>query len=355
MVQAQGAFREEVIMKKILGTKYLPFIIIFSLIALIPLVFSTDQYAMVLVTTVLLYAVLASAWNIIGGMAGQLDLGAGAYIGLGAFTTGTLFNSFGTSPLDWNVCWRDCFGRFCNLNSVLPLFRFKIKELWYALSSGALVEVLRIVFLMWDDVGGPTEKYLPGGGDTALHSLRFSTYTPYFYIILVFLIVVIYLNHRIRNAKLGFSLLALGEDEDAAEVLGVDARGNKLKALIIYSFIVGTMGGIYACIYGFLHPSFFSVPMSTEVVILGIVGGMGITYGPFLAAIFFLVSFREYLRAALGGELAGLYLAVYAIVLVIVALFQPRGIAPLFQRLFEKVIRSLGGRKHESSAKAPSN
>ncbi|NPV77271.1 MAG: branched-chain amino acid ABC transporter permease [Anaerolineae bacterium] len=339
-------------MKQILSTKYLPFISIFSLIALIPLVISKDQYAMVLVTTVLLYAVLASAWNIIGGMAGQLDLGAGAYIGLGAFTTGTLLTRWNITP------WIGMFiGGFVSVSFAiligLPLFRFKIKELWYALTSSALVEVLRIVFLMWDEVGGPTEKYLPGGGDNALYSLRFSTYIPYFYIILIFLVIVIYLNHRIRNSKLGFSLLALGEDEDAAEVLGVDARGNKLKALMIYSFIVGTVGGLYACLYGFLHPSFFSTEISTEVVILGIVGGMGITYGPFLAAIF-LVSFREYLRAALGGELAGLYLAVYAVVLIVVALFQPRGIAPLFRRLFEKVIRSLGGREHESSAKASS-
>lgn len=337
-------------MKKVLGTKYLPFIIIFSLIALVPLALSRNQYAMVLVTTVLLYAVLASAWNIIGGMAGQLDLGAGAYIGLGAFTTGTLL-------IRWNITpWIGIFlGGFVSVVFAvligLPFFRFKIKELWYALSSSALVEVLRIIFLMWDKVGGPTEKYLPGGGDTAFYSLRFNTYVPYFYIMLIFLIIVIYLNHRIRNSKLGFSLLALGEDEDAAEVLGVDARGNKLKALMIYSFIVGTVGGMYACLYGFLHPSFFSVAISTEVVILGIVGGMGITYGPFLAAIF-LVSFREYLRASLGGELAGLYLAVYAVVLIVVALFQPRGIAPLFQQLFKKITGLLGGSEHESSAKA---
>lgn len=340
-------------MKPNLRSKYLPFIIIFSLIALVPLAIGKNQYYMVLVTTVLLYAVLASAWNIIGGMAGQLDLGAGAYVGLGAFTTGTLL-------IRWNITpWIGMFvGGIISVGFAaiigLPLFRFKIKELWYALSSGAFVEVLRIAFLMWDKVGGPTEKYLPGGGETALYTLRFSTYVPYFYIILTFLIIVIYLNHRIRNSKLGFSLLALGEDEDAAEVLGVDARLNKLKALMIYSFIVGTMGGLYACIYGFIHPSFFSAAMGTEVVILGIVGGMGITYGPFLAAIF-LVSFREYLRSSLGGELAGLYLAVYAVVLIVVALFQPRGIAPLIQRLFEKVIRILGGRDHGSSAKASSN
>lgn len=337
--------------KRAFEPRNLLFLSIFFLIALVPLFLHQNQYAMVLVTTVLLYAVLASAWNIIGGMAGQLDLGAGAYIGLGAFTVGTLLIRWNISP------WIGMFlGGLVSMGFAvligLPLFRFKIKELWYALTSSAFVEVLRVVFLMWDKVGGPTEKYLPGGGPTAFYTLRFSSYVPYFYIMLVFLVIVLFLNHWIRNTRLGYALLALGEDEDAAEVLGVDARGNKLKALMIYSFIVGTIGGVYACLYGFIHPSFFSTEISTEVVILGIVGGMGITYGPFLAAIF-LVSFREYLRASLGGELAGLYLALYAVVLIVVALFQPRGIAPLFKRQYDNIIRLFGESKNEQSAKAP--
>jgi branched-chain amino acid transport system permease protein len=172
---------------------------------------------------------------------------------------------------------------------------------------------------------------------------------PYFYIMLVMLVVVIFINHRIRNSKLGYSLLALGEDEDAAEVLGVDARSNKLKALMIYAFIVGVVGGLYACLYGFLHPSFFSVTFSTETAILGIVGGLGFTFGPVLAAVF-LVSFREYLRASLGGGMEGLYLVVYAVILILVALFQPRGLAPLLQNLFIKIKSILGGKKDAAPA-----
>jgi branched-chain amino acid transport system permease protein len=234
----------------------------------------------------------------------------------------------------------------------LPLFRFKVRDLWYALSSSALVEVFRVLFLTWDQVGGPTEKYLPSStAGNSWFTLRFNTYMPYFYIMLAMLVVVLYVNYRIRNSKLGFSLLALGEDEDAAEVLGVDARKSKLKALVIYAFIVGFTGGIYACMYGFLHPSFFDTNLSMEVAILGIIGGLGVTFGPVMAAIF-LVSFREYLRASLGGGLEGLYLVVYAAVLILVALFQPRGIAPLVQRLFIRLKLLFGGKK---DATAPAN
>jgi branched-chain amino acid transport system permease protein len=171
---------------------------------------------------------------------------------------------------------------------------------------------------------------------------------PYYFILLVMLVIVLFVNHRIRNSKLGYQLLALGEDEDAAEVLGMDVRAAKLKALMIYAFIVGTVGGLYACIYGFLHPTFFSTEMSTEVVILGIVGGLGITFGPATAALV-MVSGREFLRARLGGELAGLYLMIYAAVLILVALFQPRGLAALITRGAERVkglfAKSMGASK----------
>ena len=302
-----------------------------------------NNYVMVLVTLIIMYAVLASAWNIIGGMGGQFDLAVGAYVGLGAFTTGTLMMNWHITP--WIGLWLGGLVAMAFAVLVgLPLFRFKVKEVWYTLSSAALVEVLRVTFLMWGAVGGPTEKYLPSVSDGAIYYLRFNTYVPYYYIMLLLLVIVVFINHRIRNSKLGYSLLALGEDEDAVEVLGVDSRNCKLKALMIYAYIAGFVGGIYACIYGYLHPSFFSTEMSTEVAILGIVGGMGITYGPLLAALV-LVTLRELLRARLGGELAGLYLFFYAVVLIVIALFQPRGLAVLVQDGYTRFLKLIGVKK----------
>ena len=303
------------------------------LVLALPLLFRSNQYGMILLTTILLYGVLATAWNIIGGMAGQLDLAAGAYLGLGAFTTGTLLLRYNLTP------WIGIFlgGAVAVAFAILvglPLFRFKIKEVWYALSSSALVEVLRIAFIMWEKVGGPVERYLPNYG-SALY-MRFSSYLPYYYIMVFLLLASLLINYWISRSKLGYYLVALGDDEDASEVLGVNVRASKLKALVIYAFIVGLTGGVYACIYGFIHPNFFSSTMSTEVAILGIVGGMGITYGPLIGAVL-LVSMRELLRANLGGQLESLYLVIYSVVLILIVLFRPRGITTLFQEACVKI------------------
>ena len=309
-----------------------------AIVLVVPVLVGDNQYHMVLVTTVVLYGVLATAWNIIGGMAGQLDLAAGAYLGLGAFTTGTLLLKWNISPWLGMILGGLVAAGFAVLVG-LPLFRFGVREVWYALSSSALVEVLRVLFQMWEDVGGPTERYLPFHS-WSLYHMRFASYVPYYYVLLAMLLIGLFLNHRIAKSKLGYYLLALGENEDAAEVLGVDARACKLKALMIYAFLVGAAGGVYACLYGFIHPNFFSSPISTEVAILGIVGGLGITYGPLVAAIL-LVSLQEFLRASLGGHLEGLYLAIYAAVLILIALFRPQGIATFVQGAYDKVISRL--------------
>jgi len=301
---------------------------------LLPLLFRKNAYSMILLTTIVLYGVLTTAWNIIGGMAGQLDLAAGAYLGLGAFTSGTLL-------IRWNITpWVGMIagGLVATLFAIavgFPLFRFHIREVWYALSSAALVEVLRVVFLMWEEIGGPVERFLPFH-TFSLYHLRFASYIPYYYIMLGLLVIALLVNRRIRRTRLGYYLLSLGDDEDAAEVLGVNARAYKLRALVIYAFIVGITGSIYACLYGFIHPMVFSSPISLEVAILGIVGGMGIPFGPLLASVI-LVSAREFLRASIGGQLESLYLAIYAVVLIVIALFKPRGLAVLIQDVYARI------------------
>ncbi|MCC6458692.1 MAG: branched-chain amino acid ABC transporter permease [Caldilineaceae bacterium] len=321
-------------LKTLFSARNILILLLLAFATVIPLVMRDDNYATLLATSVLLYAALATAWNVIGGMGGQLDLSAGAYLGIGAFTAGTLL-------LRWNITpWAGMLlGGILAMGLALivgtPLFRFKVGGVWYALSSAALVEVLRVTFTMWESVGGPTERLLPYH-EWSFYHLRFSTYMPFYYILLVILLIALLVNYRVRRTRLGYSLLALAEDEDAAEVLGVDARGNKIKALLIYAFMAGVIGGVDVCIKGNLSPRAFSGVLSTEVAILGIVGGMGITYGPMLGAIL-LVSARELLRARLGGGLEGLYMVVYATVLILVALYSPRGIAALMQNAYTRV------------------
>ncbi len=306
------------------------------LAALIPVLIGRNQYTLVLACTVLLYSVLSTGWNLIGGLGGQLDLGAWAYVGLGAFTTGSLLGRLNITP--WlGMPLGGLVAMAVAALVGLPLFRFKVRGVWYALSSSALVQVLYTIFMMWTDVGGPMNRYLPSAS-WSWYNLRFNTYYPYYYLLLALLVVALLINYRVRHTKLGYQLLALGESEEAAEVLGVDARSAKLKALMIYAFLSGVTGGIYTCIYGFYQAKFFDSNLSTEIAILGIVGGMGITYGPLLAAMV-LVAGREFLRANLGTVVEGSYLAVYAVVLIVIVLFRPSGLAVLAQDIY-KLLRA---------------
>lgn len=310
----------------------------------IPALVGPNQHTMLLVITVLIYAALATAWNIIGGMAGQLDFAAGAYLGLGAFTAGTLLIRWNITPWLGMILGALVAGGFAALIGY-PLFLFRVREVWYSIASVALVEILRAAFLLWEDIGGPLERYLPYYSDSlyrALYIMRFRSYVPYYYIVLAILLAALLINQRIAASKLGYYLLALGQDEDAAEVLGVDARACKLKALAIYAFLGGIMGAVYASLYGHIHPAFFSMTLSTEVAILGIVGGMGITYGPLVAAVL-LVSGREFLRANLGTQQESLYLVIYATVLILVVLFKPQGIATIFRDAYAKVASRFAG------------
>lgn len=309
----------------------------------IPYLLRSNQYQILLATTVLLYGVMATSWNIIGGLAGQLDFAAFAYLGIGAYTSGTLFLRFNVTPWIGMFLGGLVAAGFALLIGI-PLFRFRIKEVWYALTTSALVEILKVAFNMWEKVGGPVERCLPYFSGSVLY-MRFTSYTPFYYMMFAMLAIALIINQRITSSKLGYYLKALGEDESAAEVLGVNTQGSKLRALLYYSFLIGMTGGIYANMYGYIHPSFFNGPETTKIAILGIVGGRGITYGPLLAALL-LVGAQEYLRASLGGEYSGLYLLIYAVILIIVVLFKPRGIATFFESWYQK-LSSKGGGEHK--------
>ncbi|RLG87791.1 MAG: hypothetical protein DRO15_04270 [Thermoprotei archaeon] len=319
--------------------RMLPIMIGIVLSFLVPVMVGFDEFYILLATTILVYSVVASAWNIIGGFGGQLDLGAAAYLGLGAFITGNLLLKFGITP------WIGMFIGGITATAVAivigyPTFRLGVKGVWYALSTISVVYILQTLFLMWEEVGGPVEKWLPRG-EASLYYLSFRTYIPYYYIALVFLIITLIINRLVEHSRLGYSLKALAYDEDAAMSLGINVQRTKLKALMIYSFIVGTFGGFYVCFTGFMHPVVdFSIPFSIEIVVLGIVGGLGTIYGPLLASLI-LVSLKEYLRGTFGAIIMGIYPAIYAIALILIILFAPQGLASVLKEAFYFIITKL--------------
>ena len=322
-------------MVKILSEKILLPAALFLVVALIPLFFGFNEYYTFTFSIILVYACASSAWNIIGGMAGQLDLAAASYVGLGMFMSGTLYTRFNI-PFWIGMPLGGLVAAGFALAIGYPTFRFKLREFWYALSSIASVPILRTLFLVWEDVGGPIERWL---GKPKPLLMRFGSFLPYFYILVAMLAAIIYLNYRIKNSKTGYYLFAIGADEEAAASLGIDVRRYKLKALITYAFILGMLGAIYVNLLGNYHPDHFDTFFAITVAAIGIIGGLGVIYGAPIVA-FILVGLNEVARFSVG-TIGGLPWVIYGIIMLGVVLFRPKGVGQLFNEAYVKIKRSL--------------
>lgn len=320
--------------KKVIGiTKsQLYGIIVFAImLSLVPLILRFNTYYVYLAADVVLIAALVASWNIIGGYAGQLDLAASAYMAIGAVVTGNLLAFYGVSP--WVGIPLGVLLALCVAIAIgYPTFRFGVKEVWYALLTASLVVILsRIYWLIY----GSTETYLPTY-QWSWYYLRFSRYEPYYYMLVIMLAVVLWVNYKIKNSKLGYYLAAIREDELAAEALGIDIRKYKLYALMIYATLASIIGGIYVCLTGVVGYRTFDPWLGIVVAVMGIVGGLGSVEGAIMAAII-LRALEDYLRGTIGAQYPGSHLLVYGVLLIIVGILKPEGLASVIEYFKKKI------------------
>jgi len=295
-------------------------------LGLYPYIVGNNQYLILLGLQTVLVMTIALAWNIIGGYAGQLDLSSFAYIGLGGIIAARLLEDYDITP--WLGMPAGAAASALLAAAIgYPLFRFGVREVWYALSTAALTVILHelaIVFL------GSFDYYLPM--KYGIYYLRFKTWNELFYFSIAILVAVILINIRISRSRIGYYLKAIREDEEAAEAIGVDTRKYKLLALIIYAAILGFIGYIYVSAQRTYSYKTFDSAMSVYIAIIGIVGGLGSISGIMLSALILHVV-GEYLRSTFGGTLPGLHYLIYGLVLIAVGIARPYGLASLIDYL----------------------
>lgn len=298
------------------------YISILGLFLIAPIMFEA-RYAQHVLILVLLYVALGSAWNILGGFAGQLSLGHAAFFGIGAYTAAVLASKTSLSPW-WAILLGPVF--------VLPIallvgwICFRLRGPYFTLSTIAIGEMVRLVALNWSDLTG-------GAVGVVIKPSIFSgtSKVPYYYIVLVIAGVTIALCHAISRRKLGYYLMAIREDEETAESIGIDATKYKLVALAISASLTAIGGAFYANYFLFVDPTIvLPLALSVEIVLMAIVGGLGTVAGPVLGAVLLKLS-SEVFR----NEFAQANLLIYGALLVIVILFMPGGLMGGFRRLFK--------------------
>jgi branched-chain amino acid transport system permease protein len=275
-----------------------------------------------LAVQVCIFGALATAWNIVGGYAGQLSLGHAVFYAIGSYVATMLVIHFGLSP------WIGMFGGaavavVASLVIAYPTLR--LRGPFFALATIAFLEVCRLLVVHFEGVtGGSAGLNVPL--NIGLKWMIFREKWAYLAIAFGFLAITLWISWIIRYSRFGFYLIAVREREDAARAVGVNAVNVKIAAAVISAALTSFLGSFHAMYLTFLEPSAaFSLELSIQIAMFALIGGLGTVAGPLLGTILVLPA-AELSRGWLSALGNGTHGFVYGVVLVLVVLFFPRGL-----------------------------
>ncbi len=275
-----------------------------------------------ILTMSFLFGALSLSWNILGGYGGQFSLGHAGFFGIGAYTSILLLIHYHVNPWLGMVIG----GAFTAIIGGLIFYPcFRLRGIFFALATLAFQEVVKISAIHFRGLtGGAMGISLPF--KAGLAHMMFRGKTGYMIISLSFMILIALVTLAIQRSRFGYKLIALREDEDATETLGIDTSRCKLIAAMISAFFTGSLGTFYVHYTSLIDPqSVFDMMLSVEFVILAILGGVGTVLGPILGA-FALIPIDALMRGYLGQAQQGVSFFAYGMLLIIVVIFLPRGI-----------------------------
>ncbi len=285
-------------------------------------------YGLSVLILVLYLAYVGQAWNIMMGFAGELSLGHALYAGLGGYVAAGLYFHYGIGP------WAGVFVAIAASVAVGAIvgylgFRFSLAGVYFALLTIAFAEFTRIGFDNWPWVGGSGGMFLKvERGIVDLADLRGGP-VLFYYVILALTVGAFALCRLLLESRLGRYWLAIREDAEAAQALGVPVLRCKMLAVIISSALTAVAGVWNAFYYNNLFPeTAFAIGRSIEMTLPSIIGGLGTLFGPIVGA-FVLTGLGEVFTAA-GDQLniPGIKQIFYGLALLFIVIFRPAGIWP---------------------------
>lgn len=299
---------------------------------LVPVLVKKDSLINLMIV-IMLYVSLASAWNILGGFTGQTSLGHAAYFGLGSLVTRLLWvDGF---PLIPSVLAGG--GVAVAFALLIGVPAFKLKGVYFAIGTLALAQILNIT------VGNvfPTIASLP------VEDLVNYELAPRYYFLLGVAVITVGGSALLYYSRRGLGMMAVREQEDAAESLGVNALTHKLLALALSAFLTGLAGGAFAYYHvGYYYQFPFTPVWSLDALTMVYLGGVGTIIGPVIGAIFFVVV-KEFLVLNLGEY----HLLVFGVLFILVVLFLPGGLVEAWKKI-QKAVRRRSSTKKSSPSLA---
>jgi branched-chain amino acid transport system permease protein len=278
------------------------------------------NYIVRLAITIAMYTSLTSSWNFIGGFTGYPSFSTAAFFGLGCYA-GAVSQRHGVPMvLAWVVATLFVGAFATGLGAII----LRLRGHYFAIGSIGIVEVVRLVVSSWDSLtGGGDGLNLPliSGGPNAVARI-------FLLVMIAIMVIVFVITALIDRGRLGFGLRCIQQNEDAADMVGVDTTRYKVAAYTLSALFCGTVGAAYASWTGYIEPSdSFSILMTVKVPVMCLLGGPGTVLGPVIGTAAFTLldevfwaNFLDYNRAILGA------------VIVVLIFFLPGGLLALSWR-----------------------
>jgi branched-chain amino acid transport system permease protein len=300
-------------------------VIVVVLLLVFPGIITSDQFVTAAITA-LLAIFMAQCWNLAAGYAGLFSLGHSVFLGIGAYTSTILFMKAGVSP--WmGALVGAALSAAVGAALALVAFLYRIRGVSFAILTLGAMEVAKGLADNWGWISGPVGINLILANDPA--NMLFSSRTPYYYIILGCVLALTAITWRMEHSRFGQYLLAIREDEDAAEASGIDVRRYKILAMALSAGLTALAGTFYAQFYLYISPDTLFVFDHQMTMMLGaMVGGAGTILGPIIGSSVF-SAIAEVLHNLPFAETRYINSAAkmfYAVVLMTVMIYLPGGI-----------------------------
>jgi branched-chain amino acid transport system permease protein len=296
------------------------FLLIVIVLAISPLYGSL--YTVILLTAILMYIILTVSWAMFSGPTGYMSLASAAFFGIGIYTSAMLLPTKGEIlPLPVVIALGGIISFVVAL--LVGALTLRLKGIYFAIFTFGLVELIKQFLIFWEiNVTGTRGRFIALENN---HTI--------FYIMLAIFALLMVTVYFIQRSKFGLALQSIGENEEAAAQSGVNVTMVKVIFFAISAFFMGAAGATIATRWTYIDPYIaFNALFSFLPVLMAIFGGIGQIYGPVIGATIF-----AYLEEVLLTKFPYYYMLTFGIVLVVVILYLPDGLAGLIQRLRQRL------------------
>jgi branched-chain amino acid transport system permease protein len=292
-------------------------ILVVGAVLLSALALSGNNYILRLATIMCMYAALAQSWNYIGGLTGYPSFATAAFFGLGAYAAGVMQNHGVPMVAAWGIAGLIAFVFAGFIGGAI----LHLRGHYFAIASLIIAEMLREIVNTTPDLTG-------GGMGLNLPILKISVdaQAKFFFAAMMTLAIISTATAIIiMRSKLGFGLRCIQQNEDAANILGVNAYGYKTAAFMLSAIYVGMAGAVYASWVNYIEPpDVFDVLLSVKPLVMVLLGGLGTVFGPVIGAVL-LLTFEE----LVWRNFLTIHAAALGVIIVLLVLFLPNGLLSL--------------------------